>query len=90
MFAPIDVLVGESGWLSCQSKQNLAMLRLWNRLVALPESHLTKHIFHWDLSYKNTPGSWSDVICKLFSDNEFDFYLKNVLICELGSVYEIL
>ena len=66
------------------------MLRLWNRLVALPESRLTNYIFHWDLSYKNRPGSWSDAICKLFSDNELDFYFENVQICELGSVYVIL
>ena len=66
-----------------------AMLRLWNRLVALPESRLTNYIFHWDLTYKNGPASWSDVICKLFSDNELDFYFENVQICELGSVYVI-
>ena len=89
-FAPIDVLVGDSGWLSCQSRHKLAMLRLWNRLVALPESRLTNHIFHWDLTYKNRPGSWSDVICKLFSDNGLDFYFENVQICELESVYVIL
>ena len=89
-FAPIDVLVGDSGWLSCQSRHKLAMLRLWNRLVAVPESRLTNYIFNWDLSYKNRPGSWSDVICKLFSDNELDFYFENAQICELGSVYVIL
>ena len=36
---------GDTGWESCLIKQRCEMVRLWNRLIQLPEERLTKIVF---------------------------------------------
>ena len=38
---------GDTGWESCLIKQRCEMVRLWNRLIQLPEERLTKIVFNW-------------------------------------------
>ena len=89
-FTPIDVLTGDSGWLSCFSRHKLALLRLWNRLVTLPDTRLTNKIFLWDLSFKDKAGSWSNALNKLLSETEIEYNFENLLPYNLDQMYYIL
>ena len=44
-FAPLLALEGDMGWMSCEHRQHLSILRLWNRILKLPDDRLTKKIF---------------------------------------------
>ena len=46
-FAPLLALEGDNfmGWMSCEHRQHLSILRLWNRILKLPDDRLTKKIF---------------------------------------------
>ena len=44
-FAPIIGLEGEAGWLSTQYGRWLQMLRMWNHLISMPDTRLTKVFF---------------------------------------------
>ncbi len=48
-FAPTLGHVGDMGWVSNRGRWKINILRLWNRLVLLDDSRLTKKIFKWDL-----------------------------------------
>ena len=41
------------GWMSCEHRQHLSILRLWSRILKLPEDRLTKKIFidHYYLAH---------------------------------------
>ena len=45
-FTPIAALQGEMGWHPSIYGKYLCMLRLWNRLIKLPNDRLTKRIFN--------------------------------------------
>ena len=50
-FAPVDMLQGDMGWISCYTRHKLCVLRLWNRLVMLEANRLTCKIFLWDQAF---------------------------------------
>ena len=49
-FAPTVGYIGDMGWISNRGRWKLNTLRLWNRLVTLDDSRLTKKIFKWDIN----------------------------------------
>ncbi len=49
-FAPIVGYTVDMGWISNRGRWKLNMLRLWNRLITLDDSRLTKKIFKWDMN----------------------------------------
>ena len=55
-FTPILSLVGDSGWLPSQYRRWLAILRLWNRLILMDGSRLTKRVFNFDYESEQTNG----------------------------------
>ncbi len=52
-FAPIMGHVGDIGWISNRGRWKVNMLRLWNRLVTMDDSRITKKIFQWDMAEHN-------------------------------------
>ncbi len=52
-FAPSFGHTGDIGWVSNRGRWKLNTLRLWNRLITLDESRLTKKIFIWDMKEHN-------------------------------------
>ena len=74
-FAPSDFLVGDFGWETCFTRQKLAILRLWNRLVCMHTDRVTSKIFLWDLNYSAVPGSWSNsafnIVCEVSTPLSF-------------------
>ena len=58
-FAPIHMLYGDIGWISCLVQHKSSVIRLWNRLATLSPSRVTSKVFHWDLLYSCKQGTWS-------------------------------
>ncbi|KAK7925468.1 hypothetical protein WMY93_007778 [Mugilogobius chulae] len=51
-FTARAAIEGDMGWEPCVVKQRAEVLRLWNRLVCLPEERLTRKILNWDRAHK--------------------------------------
>ncbi len=66
----------DMGWESCLVKQRCETVRLWIRLVQLPEERLTKKIFIWDRAY-SYPRSRE--ISAVFSLSDLHFIFRNNL-----------
>ena len=49
-FTPHLAFSGEVGWLPSTERRWLNMFRLWNRLIRMEDSRLTKKGFYWDYS----------------------------------------
>lgn len=60
-FTPLLAVQGESGWLSCNCRHKMNMLRLWNRLIYMENEHITKRVFLWDRGQNNT-SNWSSQV----------------------------
>ena len=56
---PVDMLQGDMDWISCYTRHNLRVLRLWNRLVMLEANRLTCKIFLWDQAFAHLRNTWS-------------------------------
>ena len=85
-----DFVLGESGWVSCCGRHQLAALRLWNRLISLSPDRLTAQIFAYDLLFSDTPGSWSNVINQTLNDISQPHVFENIDICDLEQAYDSL
>ena len=46
--APLPYLSGETGWLDTKLRRQLNMIRLWLRVINMPENRIPKKIFSWD------------------------------------------
>jgi len=83
-FAPIDFIVGDFGWETCFSRQKLAVLRLWNRLLSLPTNRVTSKIFKWDLNYSSKMGSWSNSVKNILGEANLSSLFDTRDPCDLG------
>ena len=45
---PLPYLSGETGWLDTKLRRQLNMIRLWLRVINMPENRIPKKIFSWD------------------------------------------
>ena len=63
--APDLAVQGDMGWLLVEFKYYMSMLRLWNKLVKLEPTRITRCIFEWDLQNFN-PNSWCGKIWNVF------------------------
>ncbi len=49
--APILAIEGDMGWIRTKVRQWVAMLRVWNKLIQMPDNCLTKKVFTWDYDF---------------------------------------
>jgi hypothetical protein len=89
-FAPIDMLVGDTGWLSTFSRHKLSILRLWNRLYSLPEDSIAKIIFGWDIAYSNKPDTWSSHVQQILEDIGSLHTPETMDFCDIALAYDII
>ena len=86
--APINMLQGDMGWISCLDRHKLCTLRLWNRLLSLPPDRISSHIFLWDLNFSSKPGSWSYHIKCIFEElNSIECY-NDIQPCDVDNAYQ--
>ena len=87
-FAPTEMLQGDVGWLPCFARHKISILRLWNRLVTMPSTRLTSHIFFWDLGYQNRNTNWSSRVHSIFQEIGCVDIFDNMEPIDLKIVYE--
>ena len=87
-FTPTLALNGEIGWVPCKTRRWVNILRLWNRLVKMNNSRITKKVFLFDYSY-NTKSWCSDVKSILTSVNMENIY-KDKLTCDVNIIERLL
>jgi len=77
-FAPISALYCDTGWLKPQYHRWADMIRLWNRLLKIPQDRITRKIFEIDYDRSHTTSNWSSKVKDIFSllDLEHIFNLK--------------
>ncbi len=46
--APLLAMEGDMGWVSCQTRHHINMIRLWNKFINMEESRIIKHVFNLD------------------------------------------
>ena len=63
--APNLTVAGDMGWTTGRVRCHIEMIRLWNRLIKMPETRLTHKIFLWDKSILRK--NWSQNIKHLFT-----------------------
>ena len=60
---PAAALQGDMDWISLKYTRYIAMLRLWNRLIKMNNTRLTKRIFLW--CHDNPGNTYSEDIMKI-------------------------
>ena len=69
---PLLALEGDVGWIDSQRRRHVEMSRLWNRLIVMDDSRLTKQIFQWD--YDKCKGNWCQEMKEFFNSVDEDCY----------------
>ena len=86
-FAPNLAITGDMGWIPSCIRRKLNILRLWNKLLSLDDTNLTKQIFYWD--YNNPYNSWCSDVKRIFQEvGRLDHY-HNFLRCDISSFKEV-
>ena len=85
-FAPILAINGDMGWDNCILRHRLNMVRLWNRLISMPDVRVTKQIFMWD--YRLNSNNWAHDMLKLFTEIGLQNNFYNLETCNLSSIKE--
>lgn len=86
-FTPRAAIEGEMGWEPCVVKQTVEVLRLWNRLVSLPEGRLTKMVFNWDKIHEYP---WTRDVFDIFKNMHSLSLFSNNLQCKIHDQRKIL
>ncbi len=65
------------GWTRTKVRHKISQIRMWNRLIQMPEETLTKKVFNWDYEIGS---NWSrDIKDILYEINiQEDFVMKRV------------
>ena len=65
--APNLAVSGDMGWTTRRARRHIEMIRLWNRLIKMPETRLTHHFFLWEKSILRHTCNWSQNIKHLIT-----------------------
>ena len=70
--APIVGLRSEINWLEPRSRTQLKMIRMYHRLVCMPDNLLTKKIFLWDLHLTENTNlkTWTKEVREVLQRND--------------------
>ncbi len=73
-FTPIKALYGDIGWLMPKYHRCLSMVRLWNRLVSLNDSRLTRAVFlqHVAINMENWSSEIQNIIIEFGLEHSFN------------------
>ena len=53
-FTPLPALYGEMGWIAVKYRHYLSTFRFWNRMMKLPNTSITRHVFQRDIDLSMT------------------------------------
>ena len=73
-------MTGEMGWIPGMVRRDVETIRLFNQIVQMQPTRLTRKIFEFDKS-TSAPGSWSDNVKMLLkSVNMYDSWCNNMTV----------
>ena len=84
-FAPVAGMRGEMEWYSPIVGRHLNICRLWNRLINMPESRLTRVVFEQDFNLCSR--NWSAKLLHLLEMLNMDNYFHNKMALDIDKVY---
>ena len=87
-YAPIAGMRGDMGWCSLLLGRKMCSLRLWNKLILMDDSRITKHVFNYD--YQICKNNWNSKIKKLLTDINMQEYFENKMTINLTYVRNVL
>ena len=89
-FAPIEGLLGDTGWSTAKHRHSVLSIKFWNRLCNLDVSRITRKIFDWDRLYANKNGTWSYHVRHIFESVGYSNVFDDVNPCDIPSVETLL
>ncbi len=81
---PILALEGDTGWKKCQNRRLILMCKLWNRIVCMEESRLTRKIF--DHEYKLCSNNWCEEIKLLLTKYGQQYAFNHKTKCDIDRI----
>ena len=78
-FAANDVLLGDLGWVASEVRRDVSIIRLWNRLVKMDDTRLTKRVFNFECDKMR--GKWSKHVLKVLAKMDMEEYFHNKIYC---------
>ncbi len=84
-FAPTLAVQGDMGWLPGSIRRKCEMIRLWNRLLNMPEDRINKKVFIWS---KSNGSPWAKEIFAVFEEVGLQYMYNNNLTCSITSISE--
>ena len=87
-FAPNLAINGDMGWTSSRVRRKLDMLRLWNRLLSMDDTRLTKYLF--DCDKRLCKLNWTVDIKKIFTELNMMSVFDNEEGIDLSAAFDLL
>ncbi len=84
-FASNVVINGDMAWCPSKVRRKLCMLKLWNRINAMPNDRMTKKVLMWDVKcgYANT---WSADVKHIFQSCNLAYVYENCEVCDTSTL----
>ena len=87
-FAPNMAVVGDMGWIPCQIRRKLNILKLWNRFIDMNDNRINKHIFLWD--YERPNIGWCSDVKHILQELNLSDIFYNCTRCNIKEASELL
>ena len=68
-------------WVGIEIRQKGEEIRLWNRLINMPEGRLTKKVFNWDKAHN---GPWMKEVFSILREADLAYAFPNRLCCNIN------
>jgi len=79
-FAANHAIEGDMGWVPPSVRRLVSVIRLWNRLIDMPQDRLTRKIFDWD--YSVCKNNWSFEVKKILENCNLLYMYNECSICD--------
>ena len=84
-FAPLLGLNGECGWIPGSIRRKLEICRLWNRLIKMEDTRLTKHVFIYDYR-SNVRNTWCYNALQIFTEIDMKHVYDSQQLCNIDEI----
>lgn len=85
-FTSLLALQGDMGWIPPKVKGFVNTIYLWNRLITMNDSRLTKRVFKWDFDINK--DNWSNDVRKILTSVEMKDVFDNMEVCNTHNIRE--
>lgn len=83
-FAPNGAIQGDMGWMPSKYRRFCNIMLLWNRLLKIEDTRLTKKIFLYD--YNSCKNNWSSEVKSILGSVQMEQIFTNMLVCDMNSL----